>query len=367
MNRPAIAGPSGAPALPNLDRASIRATGMSSTSDHRSSRKPSFLLTYPLPAPGPELLAAAGSVEVLKRSPTVDELVAASRSGSYDVLVAQLRDKLTETVLKNSRLRGVSVYSAGVDNVDIAAATRNGVMVANTPDVLTDATADVAILLMLASARRAVEADRRVRAGQFAGWSSEFMLGLDVSGRTLGLAGFGRIARATARRALGFDMRVLYCPRPPGDAPSSNPDLGVLAGRVERRSWPELIAESDFLSLHVPLAEDTHHLVDGDTFKAMKSSAVLVNTARGPIVDEGALVQALRSGEIAAAGLDVYEHEPAVADGLLELANTVLLPHIGSATVSVRAEMARLCAQNAVELAAGREPLAAVNPEAWSA
>jgi glyoxylate reductase len=261
----------------------------------------------------------------------------------------------------------VSVYSAGVDNVDIAAATRNGVMVANTPDVLTDATADVAILLMLASARRAVEADRCVRAGQFAGWSSEFMLGLDVSGRTLGLAGFGRIARATARRALGFDMRVLYCPRPPGDAPSSNPDLGTLAGRVERRSWPELIAESDFLSLHVPLADDTHHLVDGDTLKAMKSSAVLVNTARGPIVDEGALVQALRSGEIAAAGLDVYEHEPAVADGLLALANTVLLPHIGSATVSVRAEMARLCAQNAVELAAGRQPLAAVNPEAWRA
>lgn len=338
---------------------------MSSTRERAPARKPSFLLTFPLPAPGRELLSGAGGLEVLERSPSVEELVAASRSGGYDVLVAQLRDEIGEAVLKDSRLRGVSLYAAGVNNVDIAAATQNGVMVASTPDVLTDATADIAILLMLATARRAVEADRCLRAGRFDGWSAEFMLGLDVSGRTLGLAGFGRIARATAQRALGFGMRVLYCPRPPGDAPSSDGDPRAHAGHVQRMSWGALIAESDFLSLHVPLTDDTYHLIDRDTLEAMKPTSVLVNTARGPIVDERALVQALRSGEIAGAGLDVYEHEPAVAAGLTDLPNTVLLPHIGSATLSVRSAMARLCAQNALDLAEGRRPPTAVNPEAW--
>ncbi len=260
----------------------------------------------------------------------------------------------------------MSVYAVGVNNVDLDAATRRGIVVANTPDVLTDATADVAMLLMLAAARRAVEADRFLREGRYHGWEPELLLGRDISGSTLGLAGFGRIARATARRALGFDMRVLYCPRPPGDTAPSDRDLGDLTGRVERVPWSELVARSDVLSLHVPLTTATHHLVDEAVFAAMKSDAVLVNTARGPVVDEKALVEALRSDAIAAAGLDVYEDEPALAPGLVELPNTVLLPHVGSATRSVRAAMARICAENAVALSGGELPAAAVNPQAWT-
>ena len=324
-----------------------------------------FLVTTPIPAPGMEILAAAGPVDVLPAPPTAEQLAELCSSGNYDVVVAQLRDDLGVETLRGAVLRGVSVYAVGVNNVDLDFATSRGIVVANTPDVLTDATADVAMLLMLAAARRAVEADRFLREGRYHGWEPELLLGRDISGATLGLAGFGRIARATARRALGFDMRVLYCSRPPGDTAPSDRDLGDLTGRVERVPWPELVARSDLLSLHVPLTPATHHLVDGAVLGAMKPDAVLVNTARGPVVDEKALVEALASGVIAAAGLDVYEDEPALAPGLAELPNTVLLPHVGSATRSVRAEMARLCAENAVALSRGSVPAAAVNPAAW--
>jgi glyoxylate reductase len=326
-----------------------------------------FLVTTPIPAPGMEILAAAGPVAVLPAPPSSEDLARLCATGDYDVVVAQLRDDLGAGTLHRAAIRGVSVYAVGVNNVDLDAATRRGIVVANTPDVLTDATADVAMLLMLAAARRAVEADRFLREGRFQGWEPELLLGRDISGSTLGLAGFGRIARATARRALGFGMRVLYCSRPPGDTAPSDRDLGDLTGRVERVPWPELVARSDVLSLHVPLTASTHHLVDKAVFAAMKSDAVLVNTARGPVVDEKALVEALRSGAIAAAALDVYEAEPALAPGLGEMPNTVLLPHVGSATRTVRAAMARMCAENAVALSRGELPAAAVNPQAWTA
>jgi glyoxylate reductase len=326
-----------------------------------------FLVTTKIPTPGMEILASAGPVDLLPAPPTAEHLAQLCASGDYDVVVAQLRDDLGAAILERAALRGVSVYAVGVNNVDLDAATRRGIVVANTPDVLTDATADVAMLLMLAAARRAVEADRFLREGRFQGWEPELLLGRDISGSTLGLAGFGRIARATARRALGFGMRVLYCSRPPGDTAPSDRDLGDLTGRVERAPWPELVARSDVLSLHVPLTTATHHLVDKAVFAAMKSDAVLVNTARGPVVDEKALVETLRTGAIAAAGLDVYEDEPALAPGLVEMTNTVLLPHVGSATRAVRAAMARMCAENAVALSRGELPAAAVNPQAWTA
>lgn len=323
-----------------------------------------FLVTTPLPDPGMRLLEAAGSVTVAASRMTYEELADACGSGNYRVVVAQLQDEFDAALLDRAKIAGISNFAVGYNNIDIAAATANSIVVGNTPGVLTDATADLALLLILAVARRGVEADTFVRSGQFSGWEPELLLGHDVSGRTLGLAGFGRIARATARRALAFGMTVNFSPRPPGERPVSAEELGEFAGRVRQLPWPELIATSDYLSLHVPLNEQTRHLVDESALRSMKPSAILINTARGPIVDETALVAALRDGTIAGAGLDVYEDEPRLAPGLADLPNTVLLPHIGSATVPVRAEMARRCAENAVAMARGELPPYPVNPEA---
>ena len=322
-----------------------------------------ILVTTEIPAPGMDILRAAGDVDL--REVDHEQLVDACASGDYSVVVSQLRDRFDADLLRSASLVGISNYAVGYDNIDIAAATAQGITVANTPGVLTDSTADIAMLLILSTARRAVEADAFVRSGSFTGWQPELLLGSDVSGRVLGLAGFGRIARATARRALGFGMTVKFCPRPPGDREVSDDELGEFAGRVIHASWDEIVTTSDFLSLHVPLSDSTHHLVDAAVFEAMKPSAILINTARGPVVDEAALVVALREKSISAAGLDVYEREPALEPGLAELSNTVLLPHVGSATVSVRSEMARLCATNAAAMFAGSLPPHPVNAEAW--
>lgn len=325
-----------------------------------------FLVTTPLPDPGMRLLEAAGTVRFAEHRLSHAELTDACASGDHRVVVAQLRDEFDAPLLDRAKIAGISNFAVGYNNIDITAATANSIVVGNTPGVLTDATADIALLLILAVARRCVEADTFVRTGQFQGWEPELLLGHDVSGKTLGLAGFGRIARATARRALAFGMTVAFCPRPPGDRPVSDDELGEFAGKVRHLSWPDLVASSDYLSVHVPLNDRTRHLVDADVLAAMKPSAILINTARGPIVDEQALVAALRAGTLAGAGLDVYEDEPRLAPGLAELPNTVLLPHIGSATVPVRAEMARRCAENAIAVLRGELPPYPVNPEAMS-
>lgn len=323
-----------------------------------------ILVTTEIPAPGMDILRAAGDVDL--REVDHDQLVDACASGDYSVVVSQLRDRFDAALLASASLVGISNYAVGFDNINIAAATERGITVANTPGVLTDSTADIAMLLILSTARRAVEADAFVRSGSFTGWEPELLLGSDVSGRVLGLAGFGRIARATARRALGFGMTVKFCPRPPGDRTVSENELGEFDGRVEHASWDEIVTTSDFLSLHVPLSDSTHHLVDATVLGAMKPSAIVINTARGPVIDEAALVTALREGTVAAAGLDVYEREPSLEPGLADLPNTVLLPHVGSATVSVRSEMARLCATNAAAMFGGSMPPHPVNPDAWS-
>ncbi|WP_206488184.1 D-glycerate dehydrogenase [Rhodococcus sp. KRD162] len=322
-----------------------------------------ILVTTEIPSPGMDILRAAGEVDL--RALDHEQLIDACSSGDYLVVVSQLRDRFDAELLESASLVGISNYAVGFDNIDIAAATERGITVANTPGVLTDSTADIAMLLILSTARRALEADAFVRSGSFTGWEPELLLGSDVSGRVLGLAGFGRIARATARRALGFGMTVKFCPRPPGDRPVSEEELGEFAGRVEHASWDEIVTTSDFLSLHVPLNESTHHLVDAAVLRAMQPSAIVINTARGPVIDEAALVAALGEGTIAAAGLDVYEREPSLEPGLAELPNTVLLPHVGSATVSVRSEMARLCANNAAAMFGGSLPPHPVNPDAW--
>lgn len=317
------------------------------------------LVTVPLPEPGMQMLHAAGEVKVCETQPSPERLRDLLASGEYDVVASQLSDDLSADQLAGARVRGISNYAVGVDNVDVAAASRRGIVVGNTPGVLTDATADIAMLLILATRRRGVEGDSLVRAGGFVGWSPEFMLGHDVSGAALGLVGRGRIAQAVARRAAGFDMTVRYC------TVGGRPDSGgehPLDRWATRASFDELVSDSDVLSLHVPLAPETRHLVDADVLARMRRTAVLVNTARGPVVDEAALVAALRDGAIAGAGLDVYEAEPRLAPGLAELPNTVLLPHVGSATHSVRSQMAELCAANAVAMLRGETPPHVVEP-----
>ncbi|WP_150462061.1 2-hydroxyacid dehydrogenase [Nesterenkonia ebinurensis] len=327
---------------------------------------PRFLVTLPLPDPGMEILHRTGDVTVLEEPPVYEELVGLCASCEFDVLVSQLSDRLDARLLERAYIKGISNYAVGFNNIDVPAATAGDILVANTPGILTDATADLAVLLMLGTARRVVEGDQLTRSGSFTGWKPDLLLGTDISGRILGLAGFGRIGRAVAQRAAGFNMRILYCRRPPSQtAEETSADIGELADKVEAVGWDEVVETSDFLSLHVPLVPETHHLINAETLRRMKDSAILINTARGAVVDEAALVAALRASEIAAAGLDVYEAEPELHHGLSVLSNTLLLPHVGSATASVRSEMARVCAENAAAIGRGDLPPHPVNPEAW--
>ena len=324
---------------------------------------PVVLCTLRLPEPAPTLIAGSADLRVLGRIPPTAELVAEVASG-VDVLCPQLRDAITAEVLDagRPRLRAVATYAVGVDNIDVAAATERGIVVGNTPGVLTEATADCAMGLLLAAARRLREGDAEVRAGRFTGWEPEYLLGMDLPGALLGIVGFGRIGQAVARRALCFGMRVAYAQ---SARPAAVPD--DLRDRVGPMPLDRLLAEADAISLHVPLTEQTRHLIDEAALRRMKPSSVLVNTARGAVVDEAALVRALREGWIAAAGLDVYEAEPRLTPGLTECANAVLAPHLGSATVGTRAAMAELCATNTLAALRGELPPHCVNPQAWAA
>jgi glyoxylate reductase len=248
-------------------------------------------------------------------------------------------------------------YAVGFDNIDVPAATQRGVLITNTPEVLTDATADLTFALLLAAARRVVEGDRLVRSGRWAGWAPLQLLGRDPTDAVLGLVGAGRIGTAVARRARAFRMRILYYDR------SDNAELD--AGGAERVELETLLGESDFVSIHLSLTGETRGLIGAKQLALMKPTACLINTARGPIVDEAALVEALSAGRPGSAGLDVYEREPVLAPGLDKLDNVVLLPHLGSATERARARMAELAAGSIVEALRGKRPRNLVNPEAW--
>ncbi len=320
------------------------------------------LCTLALPAPFEEMVRPRASLSALGRIAPSAELIRRLQSQPVDVLCPQLRDPITADVLDAGlpRLRCVSLYAVGYNNVDMDAATARHITVSNTPGVLTDATADCAMALLLAAARRICEGDAAVRAGEFTGWEPDYMLGLELTGALLGIVGFGRIGQAVARRALAFGMRVAY---------ATDVEVTIdddLAGRATEMPLSELVAGADALSLHVPLTEATHHLIDAAALRSMKPTAVLVNTSRGPVVDEAALVAALREGWIGGAGLDVYENEPALAPGLVDCRNAVLSPHLGSATVATRAAMARLTGQNALDALDGRVPTNCVNPQAWA-
>lgn len=309
------------------------------------------VITRPLPEEGLKELAASLEVHVLSVH-TLDEdlLIEAARDAS--AIVSVLSDPLTERVFEACpTLKVVAQYAVGHDNIDLAAARRNGVVVTHTPGVLTDATADLAFALLLAVGRRLLEADAYVREGRFKRWETMLLLGTELRGKTLGIIGMGRIGLAVARRAVGFGMNVIYHNR-------SRANL-TFERRVDARyvGMDELLRESDIVSLHCPLNRQSRNLIDAGALEQMKSTALLINTARGPIVDESALVEALRGGGIAGAGLDVYEQEPLVHEGLLDLDNVVLAPHLGSATTETRTEMARMCAESILAVLSGAESI----------
>lgn len=275
-----------------------------------------------------------------------------------DGMIPTISDRIDASLLDAARrLKIIANYGVGYNHIDMDAATKHGILVTNTPDVLTDATAELAFALLLATARRIVEGDRRMRSGQFRYWAPLDFLGTEVSGQTLGIVGFGRIGQAMAKRAKAFDMRLLCTTRSPID-PSIAGQYGIT--RVELES---LLAQSDFISLHVPLTPETFHRIGSGELALMKPTAILINTSRGPVVDETALVEALKNGTIAAAGLDVYENEPMMAPGLADLDNVVLLPHIGSATNETRTRMAEMAVANLLEGLGGHIPPNCLNPQ----
>jgi glyoxylate reductase len=291
---------------------------------------------------------------------TKQELIGKLREGDYDALYCLLTNPIDGEVLDAApRLKIVANMAVGYNNIDVEEATRRGVAVSNTPGVLTDTTADFAWTLLMAAGRRVVEADRFTRAGKFHGWGPLMMVGQDVYGKTLGIVGFGRIGRTVAKRADGFDMQVLYYDRYPADAGTER-EL-----KARSVSMDELLEQSDYVTLHTDYNPETHHLISAPELKRMKNTAYLINTARGPIVDEAALVEALKSGEIAGAGLDVYEQEPEIHPGLLELENVVLAPHIASASLETRTAMAMMAAENVIAALRGERPPNLVNPEVW--
>jgi glyoxylate reductase len=312
---------------------------------------------HPILDPGPAILAEAAEVIPYPAGRPLDEASIRQAAEGCVGIVSQLMDPIRDMVLSTPGLKIVSNVAVGFDNIDVPAATAHKVMVTNTPGVLDDATADFAFTLLMATARRIVEADSFTRQGRFKGWAIDMMLGADVHGATLGLVGIGRIGRGVAHRAKGFNMRVLYYDPHPLP-PDAEQQLG--ASRVD---LGRLLAESDFVSVHVPLTQETHHMLSTAQFELMKRSAILINTSRGPVVDEAALVQALTAKKLAGAGLDVYEREPAVHPGLLSMPNVVLAPHIASATVRTRSEMSAMAARNMATAVRGGRPPNLLNPE----
>ncbi len=286
---------------------------------------------------------------------TREELIEGVRDA--DAVLCLLTDTVDDELMAvNPKLQVISNYAVGFNNIDVEAATKRGIPVCNTPGVLTDATADCAWTLLMSAARRVVEGDAYVRQGKYKGWAPMLLLGADIAGRTLGIIGMGRIGQAVAQRAKGFEMDILYHDVAP--VPAVEERYGAKFVPLE-----ELLRQSDFVTLHAPLLPSTHHIIGQKELDMMKRSAILVNTARGPLIDEAALVQALRNGVIAGAGLDVFEEEPETAPGLAELDNVVLLPHLGSATHEARGKMAELAARNLLAVMAGQTPPHCVNPQ----
>lgn len=323
--------------------------------------RPRVYVARRLPEAALELLRAQADITIWGTDevpPPRDVLV--KEAAASDGLLSLLTDRIDGALLDAApRVRVVSNCAVGFDNVDVPAATARGVVITNTPGVLTETVADFTMTLLLATARRVVEADRYTRAGQWKSWMPMLLLGQDIHEATLGLVGLGRIGAAVAQRALGFRMKILYYDVVRRE--DLERDLGL-----EFTSLEDLLRRADFVSVHTPLTERTRHFIGGPQLRLMKKTAILINTARGPIVDQDALYQALASGGIAAAGLDVFEAEPIPAGHpLLSLDNIVAVPHIASASVNTRTKMALMAAENLLAALAGRRPPNFVNPEVW--
>ena len=320
--------------------------------------RPGILVTRHVFPEAIAILEQAGDVQYNDTSDglSADELKAAA--DGKQAVVCQLTDKIDADFMDAaSDLKVIANVAVGFDNIDIPAATERGIIVTNTPGVLTDTTADLAFTLLMAASRRISEADRFLRSGEWHQWEIDMFTGHDIHGHTLGILGMGRIGHGMAQRARGFDMRVIY-----HDVNRATPAQEAEWG-IEYVDREVLFRESDFLSIHVPLTEETRHAVGADEFALMRPNAVLVNTSRGPVVDERALVKALESGQIASAGLDVFEEEPTVDSGLLALENIVLVPHIGSASIKTRTRMCTMAAENAAAVLTGNRPPNPVNSE----
>lgn len=314
---------------------------------------PNILVTQKIPGAAYPLLEAVGTVDANREEGRIwSPLELLQRAPGHDYLLCLVTDTVNAQVLEACapQLKLVANMAVGYNNIDVAAANRLGIVVTNTPGVLTDTTADLAFGLLIATARRMGEAERFLRAGKFTGWSPLLLCGTDIHGATLGIIGAGRIGRAMAKRASGFDMKLLYYNRH-RLSPEQEQQYALTYVPLD-----ELLRQSDFVSLHAPYTQETHHLLGERELSLMKPSAMLINTARGPLVDEKALVHALQHGTIAAAGLDVFEHEPAVEGELLTMENVVLLPHIASASLKTRTRMATMASENIVAHIQGQQP-----------
>jgi glyoxylate reductase len=316
-------------------------------------------VTRELPERGLKIIKQRFDAEVWTEYAPPPKQIIINKVKEVDALVSFLSDKIDSEVFNAApKLKIVSQLAVGFDNIDIAEATKRGIYVTNTPEVLTDTTADFAWALLMAVARRVVEADKYVRTGQWkVGWHPSMLQGRDVYGATIGVVGAGRIGYAVAKRAKGFDMKILYYDVIP--RPEMERDFGA-----KRVDLDTVFKESDFVSIHVPLMKETHHLVNADRLKLMKTTAYLINNSRGPVVDEKALYEALKTGKIAGAGLDVFEQEPTPFDNpLLKLDNVIVAPHISSASFETRSKMAEMVAENLVAFFEGKKPPNLVNPD----
>ncbi|MDH7499460.1 MAG: D-glycerate dehydrogenase [candidate division NC10 bacterium] len=322
--------------------------------------KPKVFVSRMIPQAALDMLSAQVALEVNTKDEPLNKAELASRLGDKEGLVCLLTDTVDDEVLGSApALRAVSNVAVGYDNIDVRAATRRKIAVTNTPGVLDETTADFTWALLMATARRVVEADRYARAGKFQGWGIMLLLGQDVHGKTLGICGMGRIGKAVARRARGFSMKILYTDVQRIEEGLER-ELGVQF--VEKET---LLRESDFVTLHVPLLPETTHYISRRELALMKKTSHLINASRGPVVDEDALVEALKSHQIAGAALDVFEQEPKIHPGLVNLENVVLAPHIASASVETRTRMATMAAENMIAALKGKIPPHIVNAEIY--
>jgi glyoxylate reductase len=320
-------------------------------------KKQKLYVTQMIPEQALRLLEGCCSLDINREDRLLKREELLEKVKSMHAVITTVADIVDAALMDAAgpQCRIIAQYADGVNNIDIAAATRRGIFITNTPDILAGTIADLTWALLLATARRVVEGDRTVRTGRFSGWSSVFMLGTEVNGKTLGIVGAGRIGQVVARRASGFDMKILYT--------SNNPkhEFEKSTGAI-RADLPALLKESDFISLHVPLTPATHHLIGAKELGMMKKSAILINTARGPVIDEKVLAVALRTGRIGGAGLDVFEREPAIEVGLLGLDNVVLCPHLGNATFETRERMGLMAVENVLSALRGEVPPQCLNP-----